>query len=67
MPDRFDLVMTGSHVVTGATVDQATIAVAGGRIAALLDPAARPPAAEVINARGLARNVMHVLVTRTAV
>lgn len=53
MPDHFDLVITGAQVVTGATVGPATIGVTGGRIAAVLDPAARPPAATVIDATGL--------------
>ncbi len=53
MPDHFDLLITGAHVATGASIAPATIAVTGGRIAALLDSAARPPAAEVIDAGGL--------------
>ena len=53
MPDRVDLLITGARVVTGATVGPAAIAVTAGRIAALLDPAARPPAAAVIDAGGL--------------
>jgi len=54
MPDLFDLLITGAQVVTGpTTVGPATLAVANGRIAAILAPAARPPAASVIDASGL--------------
>lgn len=53
MPDHFDLLITGAQVVAGASVAPATIAVTGGRIAALLDPAARPPSGEVVDASGL--------------
>ncbi len=53
MPEPFDLLITGAEVVTGLTTGPATLAVTGGRIAAILDPAARPPAAGVIDASGL--------------
>lgn len=53
MPDSFDLLITGAQVVTGATIGPATLAVAGGRIVAILGLASRPPAAEVIDASGL--------------
>ena len=53
MPDRCDLLITGAQVVTGPTIGPATLAVAGGRIVAILDPSARPPAGDVIDASGL--------------
>lgn len=53
MPTDVELLITGGQVVQGATVAPATLAVSGGRIIAILDPAARPPAATVIDARGL--------------
>lgn len=49
----YDSLLVGGHAVVGATTEAATIAVRDGRIAAILDPAARPPAAETIDARGL--------------
>lgn len=53
MPDQFDLLITGATVVTGPTIALATLGVTDGRIAAILDPAARPPAAVIIDAHGL--------------
>jgi allantoinase len=53
MPDQFDLLITGATVVAGRTTGPATLAVTGGRIAAILDAAARPAAAAVIDASGL--------------
>lgn len=53
MPNPFDLLITGAQVVTGPTIGPATLAVAGGRIVAILDPSARPPAGDVIDASGL--------------
>ncbi len=53
MPERFELLITGAQVVTGATIGLATLGVAGGRIAAILDPVSRPAAADVIDATGL--------------
>jgi allantoinase len=53
MPDHFDLLITGAQVVSGSATGAATLGVTGGRIAAVLDPASRPPAAEVIDASGL--------------
>ena len=53
MPPSFDTLIVNARVVAGDTVSPAAIAIRDGAIAALLDPAARPPAAEVIDARGL--------------
>jgi allantoinase len=50
---RYDLVVTGTTLVTGTGLADATIAVADGRIVDLLDPQARPAAAAVIDGRGL--------------
>jgi allantoinase len=48
-----DLVIAGGTVVAAGVVAPATIVVRDGRIAALLDAAARPPAAELVDATGL--------------
>ena len=53
MTNQFDLLITGARVAVGATVGPATIGVAGGRVAAILAPASRPAAAEVIDASSL--------------
>lgn len=53
MTNPFDLLITGAQVAVGATVGPATIGVAGGRIAAILAPASRPSAVDVIDASGL--------------
>lgn len=50
---RLDLLITGATLVTGAGVGRATIGVRDGRIAALLDEAARPDTHETLDARGL--------------
>jgi allantoinase len=49
----YDLLVSGATLVTGAGIAEAGIAVSGGRIVDLLDPEARPAAAEVIDGRGL--------------
>ncbi len=46
----FDLVLTGRRVVLPDGVREAAIAIAGGRIAAVLDPAAIPPGVRTIDA-----------------
>lgn len=51
-PLTFDLVVTGGTLVTSAGVRPADIAIAGGRIAAVVPPGAAPPAAAVLDARG---------------
>ncbi|MGD9904250.1 MAG: allantoinase AllB [Vicinamibacterales bacterium] len=48
-----DRLIAGGTVVTSAGVRPADVAVAGGRIAAVLAPAATVQAAEVVDARGL--------------
>jgi allantoinase len=54
MPEAFDLLLVNATVVVaGGIVEPAAVAIRNGRIAALLDPAARPPAQEVIDATGL--------------
>ena len=53
MPDSFDLLVVNATVVAGGGVAPATIAIRDGRIAALLDPAARPASREVVDATGL--------------
>lgn len=53
MPDAYDLLVTGAQVVSGAVPSPATLAIRDGRIAGLLDPAARPPAARIVDAAGL--------------
>lgn len=50
---RSDLAITGGTVVSGARARRADILVDGGRISAVLPPAARRDAARVIDARGL--------------
>lgn len=45
--------VAGGTVVADGLVAPATIVIRGGRIAELLDPAARPPAAEHVDATGL--------------
>ena len=52
MRESFETLVVNGTVVAGA-IAPATVAVRDGRIAALLDPAARPAAAEVIDAAGL--------------
>ena len=53
MPESFETVIVNGSIVAGGAVAPATVAVRDGRIAALLDPAARPSSAEVIDATGL--------------
>jgi dihydropyrimidinase/allantoinase len=53
MATTLDLLITGARVVTGLTSEPATLALANGRIAAILDPAARLPAAGIVDASGL--------------
>jgi len=53
MPEAFDLVLHGATIVTTREMRPGTIAVRGGRIAALLDRDARPATAETIDATGL--------------
>ena len=53
MSELFDVLITGAQVVTGPTIGPATLAMADGRIAAILDADARPPAAGIVDARGL--------------
>lgn len=53
MATTFDVLITGARVVTGLTSEPATLALADGRIAAILGPAARPPAAAIVDAGGL--------------
>ncbi len=53
MPQPFDLLITGAQVVIGPTVRPAALGLADGRVAAILDPAARPPATATIDAAGL--------------
>lgn len=50
---RLDLLITGATLITGAGVGRATLGLRDGRIEAVLDEAARPPAAETLDARGL--------------
>jgi len=53
MASGFDCIITGGQVVSGAGLFPATVAIREGRIAGLLSPEEQPPAAEVIEARGL--------------
>jgi dihydropyrimidinase/allantoinase len=53
MSDLFDLTIHGGLVVTTRQVFPATLAVRGGRVAAILAPDERPAAAETIDAAGL--------------
>jgi allantoinase len=53
MPESCDLLVVNATVVADGTVAPATIAIREGRITALLDVAARPPAREVVDAKGL--------------
>ena len=53
MQQSFETVIVNGTVVAGSVVAPATVAVRDGRIAALLDAAARPSAAQVIDATGL--------------
>ena len=53
MQESFDTVIVNGTVVAGSGVAPATVAVRDGRIAALFDPAARPPARDVVDATGL--------------
>jgi allantoinase len=53
MTPSFDLLVTGAEVVVGPATGPATVAIADGRIAAILAPTARPPSAAVIDATGL--------------
>ena len=50
---RCDLAVTGGDVVTEQGLQQLTVAIAGERISALLEPAAPVEAARTIDARGL--------------
>lgn len=53
MSKPFDLLITGARVVSGPTAGHATLALGEGRIAAILEPGARPPAAAIVDATGL--------------
>jgi allantoinase len=53
MRESFDTVIVNGTVVAGSGGALATVAVRDGRIAALLDASARPPAREVVDATGL--------------
>jgi dihydropyrimidinase/allantoinase len=52
-PSEADLLIVGGTIVADGVVELATVAIRDGRIVALLDPAARPAASEVVDARGL--------------
>ncbi len=53
MTNPLELLITGAQVVVGSAVGPATVAVAGGKVAAILDPSSRLPAGRVIDAGGL--------------
>lgn len=53
MVASFDTLLTGARIVSGPDIVPATLGLRDGRIAEILGAAARPPAAETIDASGL--------------
>lgn len=53
MAEFFDTVIVNGTVVAGGRVAPATVGIRDGRVAAVLESAARPPAGEMIDATGL--------------
>ena len=53
MSPHYDTVVTGGRLVSSRGIASATLALADGRVAAVLDPAARPAAGRSIDATGL--------------